>query len=37
MFRRSALLVFPVLLFTVIALADPLPPGSVPAPPEALD
>jgi hypothetical protein len=32
MFRRSALLVFPVLLFTVIALADPLKPESVPDP-----
>lgn len=32
MFRRSALLVFPFLLFSVIALAAPLAPDSVPAP-----
>ncbi|WP_347257663.1 hypothetical protein [Methylocaldum sp.] len=32
MFHRLALLVFPVLLFTVIALADPLKPESVPDP-----
>jgi len=30
MFRRSALLLLPLLLFTVIALADPLPADSVP-------
>jgi hypothetical protein len=30
MFRRSALLVLPFLLFTVTALAGPLPPDSVP-------
>ncbi|MGX2040500.1 hypothetical protein ACWJKU_10270 [Methylocaldum sp. MU1018] len=32
MLRRPALLVFPVLLFTIIALADPLKPESVPDP-----
>lgn len=32
MFRRSALLIFPVLLFSVIALADPLAPDAVPVP-----
>jgi len=32
MFRRPALLLFSLLFFTIAALADPLPPGSVPDP-----